>query len=187
MGNLQHPHEKACHCQILMCPPWVVEQPVAMCLRVSKPNDALEQIHKTALLVALGIGSEGIEMYDGRVIVTAENFVHSPSLSVPQAVKLLRQQLDRAGEIEQCRYDDPAVHKWRNTTEQILHAVWGKPGGQAHQNTSEFLHCFKPPFSLYRATPPAQLQAGHIERTSKQKDYASYCTSCVAVDATSLA
>jgi hypothetical protein len=84
----------------------------------------------------------------------------SPSLPVPQAVKLIRQQIDRADEIKQCRYDDPAIHKWRNTTEQILHAVWGKPGGQAHQNTSEFLHCFNPPFSLYRPTPSGAASGG---------------------------
>ena len=93
----------------------------------------------------------------------------SPSLPVIQAVKILRQQLERASEIERVHYDDPAIDRWTNTTEQILHAVWGKPGGEAHQNTSEFLHCLNLPFSPRRSTPPQQLQADHIERTRKRK------------------
>jgi len=60
------------------------------------------------------------------------------TLPSQRAIELLRKQLARIDEIEQLRYDDPQVKKWEVTTENTLHGAFGKPDGDAHDNTREF-------------------------------------------------
>ncbi len=61
-----------------------------------------------------------------------------PSISPLRAMELLRDALARIPELEQRHPDDPEKDKWVRTTTEILHAAFGKPNGEPHQNTSEF-------------------------------------------------
>lgn len=90
-----------------------------------------------------------------------------PSLSAPRAAELLSQQLSRIEEIEQLGYDDPEVKKWEITTENILHGAFGKPDGEMHSNTYEFVHCFggQQRFGM----TPGELQRHHQTKTRNRR------------------
>ncbi len=49
--------------------------------------------------------------------------------------------LQRLDGIIKLRRDDPEVTKWEVTTENILHGAFGKPDGDAHENTQAFHNC----------------------------------------------
>jgi uncharacterized protein (TIGR02391 family) len=63
-----------------------------------------------------------------------------PTFSPLQAIALIRRQLERLDSVAQLRYDDPAIDAWLSTTENILDGAFGKPNGQPHKKTSEFLY-----------------------------------------------
>jgi len=43
-------------------------------------------------------------------------------------------------EIDRLRYDDPQIDGWLSTTENVLDGAFGKPNGESHKKTSEFLY-----------------------------------------------
>lgn len=63
------------------------------------------------------------------------------TITPQRAIQLLGRQLHRLDDILLLlQYDDPEVKKWEVTTENILHAAFGKPHGEPHENTREFIH-----------------------------------------------
>jgi uncharacterized protein (TIGR02391 family) len=82
----------------------------------------------------------------------------------------LRQKLARIDEIGQMRYDDPEVKRWELTTENILHGSFGKPEGQRHPNTSEFVRCYGGPGGpFYAGMSTGELQRIHRIETRNRK------------------
>lgn len=57
-----------------------------------------------------------------------------PTLPPERAKELIKKQIGQIDGLLQLRYDDPAVRKWDNMTEQILIKTFGKP----HDNLSDF-------------------------------------------------
>jgi uncharacterized protein (TIGR02391 family) len=90
-----------------------------------------------------------------------------PTLTPQRALELLRQQLARIDEIKRLRYDDPVVKKWELTTENILHGALGKPDGEMHSNTYEFVHCYGG--SVHFNMSGGELQRNHQTQTENRK------------------
>lgn len=90
-----------------------------------------------------------------------------PTLTPQRATELLRQQLARIDEIGQLRYDDPEAKRWELTTENILHGAFGKPDGERHSNTHEFVHAHGGP--LHFNMTAGELQRNHHVRTQNRK------------------
>jgi uncharacterized protein (TIGR02391 family) len=63
-----------------------------------------------------------------------------PTIPHLRAVDLLRAAVSKVPELEKLHRDDPEIDKWVSTTTEILHAAFGKPNGNPHQNVSEFEH-----------------------------------------------
>ena len=61
-----------------------------------------------------------------------------PTITSGRAVELLTVQIDAIERMKTLRSDDPEVRKWRDTTEGILNAAFGKPNGEPHQMTGNF-------------------------------------------------
>jgi uncharacterized protein (TIGR02391 family) len=78
------------------------------------------------------------------------------TLTPQRAIELLRKQLARIDDIKRLRNDDPEIKKWLLTTENILHGAFGKPGGEAHENTREF--------TRYRGSLVLDMSDGEIQR-----------------------
>src|ERR1051326_3147041 len=63
-----------------------------------------------------------------------------PNISPSKAIGLLHVALDKIPELEKLHPDAPEKETWVRTTTEILHAAFGKPNGDAHQNASDFEH-----------------------------------------------
>lgn len=61
-----------------------------------------------------------------------------PSISSDKAIELLTKKIDDIDRIKTLRNGDPEVRKWKDTTEGILHAAFGKPNGAPHRMTGNF-------------------------------------------------
>jgi hypothetical protein len=61
-----------------------------------------------------------------------------PTLAPPEAVRLLRRQIDRIDALKTLSRNDPALDAWQSTTINILNAAFGQPNGEMHRNTREF-------------------------------------------------
>ena len=62
----------------------------------------------------------------------------APSISADRAVTLLKKALAEIPGLEESSFAEPQYSTWERTTTEILHAAFGKPSGQAHQNAREF-------------------------------------------------
>jgi len=62
----------------------------------------------------------------------------APSIPPDKAIQLLTTKIDDIDRIKALRNDDPEVRKWKDTTEAILDAAFGKPNGMPHQMTQNF-------------------------------------------------
>jgi uncharacterized protein (TIGR02391 family) len=64
-----------------------------------------------------------------------------PTLSPDQAINLLERQIDRLEkQIISLPYNDPEVGAWLSTTKDILNQAFGKPNGDEHPKTHDFLN-----------------------------------------------
>jgi uncharacterized protein (TIGR02391 family) len=61
-----------------------------------------------------------------------------PNISPARAIDLLHAALDKIPDAEKLHPDAPERETWVRTTTEILHAAFGKPNGEAHQNASDF-------------------------------------------------
>jgi len=88
-----------------------------------------------------------------------------PTQTPHQAVGLLERQLARLGDIEKLQYGDPNIGAWESTTENVLHAAFGKPNGLPHDNTERFCDCVRV-FGI--VDPDTDLQKFHEEACRKR-------------------
>jgi hypothetical protein len=61
-----------------------------------------------------------------------------PSITVRNAIELLKRQIDRSDELRKLFYNDPRIEAWLNIAEAILTSAFGLPNGELHRNTHEF-------------------------------------------------
>jgi uncharacterized protein (TIGR02391 family) len=71
-----------------------------------------------------------------------------PTLTALQATRLLHRQLERLEEVSKLQYNDPAIDGWVSTTENVLDGAFGKPNGQSHKKTQEFLYASQGPIHM---------------------------------------
>jgi len=90
-----------------------------------------------------------------------------PILTPAQAIPLLQRQRDRADTVANAKYDDPLGDVWVNSTENILNQAFGKPDGEWHHNTRDFLHADGLP--MYMNSSDAYIQKSHEARTGRRK------------------
>jgi uncharacterized protein (TIGR02391 family) len=91
-----------------------------------------------------------------------------PTMSPHQATPLIRRQIERAQVVMDLRFDSPQVDAWKNTTINILNAVYGMPGGELHQNTHEFQRGLTGvPFHAGMAD--SEIQEIHVRQTQKRR------------------
>ena len=90
-----------------------------------------------------------------------------PILTPAQAIPLLQRQRDRADTVAEAKYDDPLGDVWVNSTENILNQAFGKPDGEWHHNTRDFIHADGLP--MYINSPDSYIQKSHEARTARRK------------------
>lgn len=90
-----------------------------------------------------------------------------PTLSIYQAVELIKTQLARLDEIRCLPYSDPKTKSWISTTQAILDSAFGKPHGLPDRRTSEFLSVSQHAF--YVGISNAELQRYHVTDCDKRK------------------
>jgi len=91
-----------------------------------------------------------------------------PTCSPAQAIELLRRQVERSAQVQQLSSQDPEVKKWVNTTENILHATFGKPNGLSHPNTNEF-STMRAGLPLHMNMSDSEWQQHHIRITQRRR------------------
>jgi hypothetical protein len=90
-----------------------------------------------------------------------------PTLPPTRAIELLRKQLASIDDIQQRRYDDPEIKKWKLTTENILHGAFGQPNGEMHGNTRAFAHASGG--SIHMNMTSGEIQHHHVTQTQNRK------------------
>ena len=90
-----------------------------------------------------------------------------PTLTPAQAIPLLQRQRDRADAVAQAQYNDPQRDVWVNSTENILNQAFGKPDGERHQNTSDFMYADGLP--MYMNQGEGYTQRSHEVQTARRK------------------
>jgi uncharacterized protein (TIGR02391 family) len=63
-----------------------------------------------------------------------------PTMSPQQAIPLVRRQIARLDEIMKLHFSDAGVDAWESTTNDILNAIYGMPGGELHPKTRAVKH-----------------------------------------------
>jgi uncharacterized protein (TIGR02391 family) len=63
-----------------------------------------------------------------------------PTLGPPQAIALLRRQIERGEALRRSNFDASETTAWKSTTQAILDGAFGKTSGQVDRRTREFLH-----------------------------------------------
>jgi hypothetical protein len=71
-----------------------------------------------------------------------------PSLQSLQAITLLRDALEKIPTLQRGPRGDPELAKWVRTTTEILHATFGEPNGEPHQNSQAFEHATGGAFTI---------------------------------------
>lgn len=87
--------------------------------------------------------------------------------SAARAIPLLQRQRERAETVAQARFDNPQCDVWVNSTENILNQAFGKPDGEWHPNTRDFMHADGLP--MYIDASDGYIQKSHVERTARRK------------------
>jgi uncharacterized protein (TIGR02391 family) len=90
-----------------------------------------------------------------------------PTLTPAQAIPLIQRQRDRADAVAQAKYNDPQHDVWVNSTENILNQAFGKPDGERHQNTRDFMYADGLP--MYINQGEGYTQKSHDVRTARRK------------------
>lgn len=103
-----------------------------------------------------------------------------PSIAPDKAIELLTKKIGDIDRIKALRRDDPEVRKWEDTTEGILHAAFGKPNGQPHQMTGNFLWAGSFPvqsvgYSGRGGTPDHVIQHEHQQGLLQKKAVLESC------------
>lgn len=92
-----------------------------------------------------------------------------PTIKPQQAIPLLRQQIQRLGEIMKLHHDDPRVDAWESTTENILNAVYGLPNGEMHPNTSKIIEYLARGTLWYVGMRDEDSQRSFVQSQQKRK------------------
>jgi uncharacterized protein (TIGR02391 family) len=103
-----------------------------------------------------------------------------PSIPSYKAVELLTKKIDDIDRIRTLRNDDPEFRKWKDTTEAIPHAAFGKPNGVPHQMTQDFDSAGYYParrvgFSGRGGTPDHVIQQRHQQSLLQKKAALESC------------
>jgi uncharacterized protein (TIGR02391 family) len=91
-----------------------------------------------------------------------------PTLSPSQAIPLLQRQCERADAVATAHFNDPNNDVWLNSTENILHQAFGKPGGERHGNTRTFMYADSG-LSQHVNMTDGEVQRHHLLRTQRRK------------------
>ena len=103
-----------------------------------------------------------------------------PAIPWGKAVELLTKQIDELSRMTTLRSDNPEARKWRDTTEGIFDAAFGKPNGEPHQMTARFRSAGhfavqRPGYSGRGGTPDRVIQHNFQQRLLQKKAVLESC------------